>query len=175
MDGKINPHPLAVHDLSIVSGMLSDWLKHNPAPKGGFLSPVLMKRFPPPIVYMTLAAWRTGKTLLHCNEPLCRIRGETSQTDALSGEILRCQPFWIFWLDYPSDAVFVEGLGSLVGAFFNLADHDNQTNALLVLKLAQDPLSREHILMGMEYLALTDPVSTAISQQEEEDSLLLKW
>ncbi|MBA8079490.1 hypothetical protein HV056_23655 [Enterobacter asburiae] len=135
-----------------------------------------MKRFPPHIVYMKLAAWRTCKTLLHCGELLCRILGETSQTDALSVEIHRCQPFWIFWLDHPSDAAFAEGLGSLVGAFFNLADHDNQTNALLVLTLAQDPLSREHIQMGMEYLALTDPVSTAISQQEEEEeSLLLKW
>lgn len=37
----------------------SDWLKHNPAPKEGFLSPVLMKRFPPHVVYMSLAAWRT--------------------------------------------------------------------------------------------------------------------
>ncbi|MEX5385337.1 hypothetical protein WCE10_19985 [Cronobacter muytjensii] len=55
-----------------------------------------------------------------------------------------------------------------MGAFFTLADHDNQTDALLALTLAQDPLSREHIPMGMEYLALTDPVSTAISQQEEE-------
>lgn len=54
-----------------------------------------------------------------------------------------------------------------MGAFFTLADHDNQTDALLALTLAQDPLSREHIPMGMEYLALTDPVSTAISQQEE--------
>lgn len=134
-----------------------------------------MKRFPPHIVYMKLAAWRTCKTLLHFGEPLCRILGETSQNDALSGEILRCQPFWIFRLDYPSDAVFAKGLGSLVGAFFNLADHDNQTNALLVLMLAQDPLSREHIQMGMEYLTLTDPVSTAISQQEEAESLLLKW
>ncbi|MBL5911722.1 hypothetical protein JBO41_00070 [Enterobacter asburiae] len=133
-----------------------------------------MKRLPPHIVYMTLQAWRTGKTLLHCDEPFCRILRETSQTDALSGEILRCQPSWIFWLDYPSDAVFAEGLGSLVGAFFILADHENQTNALLVLTLAQDPLSREHITMVMGYFALTDPVSTAISQQEEAESLLLK-
>lgn len=57
--------------------------------------------------------------------------------------------------------------GALMSAFFTLAEHDNQTDALLALMLAQDPLSREHIPMGMKYLALTDPVSTAISQQEE--------
>ncbi|MEX5385336.1 hypothetical protein WCE10_19980 [Cronobacter muytjensii] len=73
---------------------LADWLKHNPAPKEGFLSPVLMKRFPPHIVYMALAAWRTGKTLLHCDESLFRMLGETRQTDALSGEMLRRLPFW---------------------------------------------------------------------------------
>ena len=32
----------------------SDWLKHDPAPKEGFLSLVLMKRFPPHIVHMSL-------------------------------------------------------------------------------------------------------------------------
>lgn len=52
-------------------------------------------------------------------------------------------------------------------AFSTLIDRDNQTDALLALTLAQDPLSRERIPMGMEYLALTDPVSAAISQQEE--------
>ena len=127
----------------------------------------LMKDFSPHIVYMTLAAWRTGKTLLHCDESLFRILGETRQTDALSGEMLRRLPFWGFWLDFPADTVFAEGQGALMGAFFTLADHDNQTDALLALTLAQDPLFREHIPMGMEYLALTDPVSTAISQQEE--------
>lgn len=126
-----------------------------------------MKDFPPHIGYMTLAAWRTGKTLLHCDESLFRILGETRQTDALSGEMLRRLPFWGFWLDFPADTVFAEGQGALMGAFFTLADHDNQTDALLALTLAQDPLFREHIPMGMEYLALTDPVSTAISQQEE--------
>lgn len=146
---------------------ISDWLKHNPAPKEGFLSPMLMKRFPPHIVYMSLAAWRTGKTLLHCDESLFRILGETRQTDALSGEMLRRLPFWGFWLDFPADTVFAEGQGALMGAFFTLADHDNQTDALLALTLAQDPLSREHIPLGMEYLALTNPVSTAISQQEK--------
>ena len=146
---------------------LADWLKHNPAPEEGFLCPAIMKRFPPHIVYMTLAAWRTGKTLLHCDESLFRILGETRQTDALPGEMLRRLPFWGFWLDFPADTVFAEGQGALMGAFFTLADHDNQTDALLALTLAQDPLSREHIPMGMEYLALTDPVSTAISQQEE--------
>ena len=89
--------------------------------------------------------------------------GETRQIDALSGEMLRRLPILGLWLDFPPDKVFAEGLGALMGAFFTLADHDNQTNALL----AQDPLSREHIPMGMEYLALTDPVSTAISQQGE--------
>lgn len=54
-----------------------------------------------------------------------------------------------------------------MGAIFTLVDHDNQTEALLALTLAQDPLSRDHISMGMEYLALTDPVSMAIGQQEE--------
>lgn len=127
----------------------------------------LMKDFSPHIGYMTLAAWRTGKTLLHCDESLFRILGETRQTDALSGEMLRRLPFWGFWLDFPADTVFAEGQGALMGAFFTLADHDNQTDALLALTLAQDPLFREHIPMGMEYLALTDPVSTAISQQEE--------
>ncbi|ENF6424546.1 hypothetical protein ABRF12_004285 [Salmonella enterica] len=146
---------------------LADWLKRNPAPEEGFLCPQIMKRFPPHIVYMTLAAWRTGKTLLHCDESLFRMLGETRQTDALSGEMLRRLPFWGFWLDFPADMVFAEGKGALMGAFFTLAYHDNQTDALLALTLAQDPLSREHIPMGMEYLALTDPVSTAISQQEE--------
>lgn len=146
---------------------LADWLKRNPAPEEGFLCPQIMKRFPPHIVYMTLAAWRTGKTLLHCDESLFRMLGETRQTDALSGEMLRRLPFWGFWLDFPADMVFAEGQGALMGAFFTLADHDNQTDALLALTLAQDPLSREHIPMGMEYLALTDPVSTAINQQEE--------
>lgn len=145
---------------------ISDWLKHNPAPKEGFLSPELIKRFPPHIVYMTLAAWRTGKTLLHCDESLFRILGETRQTAALSGEMLRRLPFWGFWLDFPADTVFAEGQGALMGAFFTLADHDSQTDALLALTLAQDPLSRQNIPLGMEYLALTDPVSTAISQQQ---------
>lgn len=54
---------------------ITDWLKQNPAPTEGFLSPVIMKRFPPHIVYMTLAAWRTGKTLLHCDESLFKVLG----------------------------------------------------------------------------------------------------
>lgn len=134
---------------------LNDWLKHNPGPEERFLCPVIMKRFPPHIVYMTLAAWRTGKTLLHCDESLFKSLGETRQTDALSGEMLRRLPFWGFWLDFPVDTVFAEGQG-----------------ALLALTIAQDPLSREHIPMGMEFLALTDPVSTAISQQEEGEWIL---
>ncbi|AWV26914.1 hypothetical protein CD187_12040 [Citrobacter youngae] len=146
---------------------LSNWLKHNPAPEEGFLCPVIMKRFPPHIVYMTLAAWRTGKTLLHCDESLFRVLGETRQTDALPGDMLRHLPFWGFWLDFPADTVFAEGQGALMGAFFSLADHDSQTDALLALTIAQDPLSREHIPMGMEYLPLTSPVSAAISQQQE--------
>lgn len=64
-----------------------------------------------------LAAWRTGKTLLHCDESLFWIQGETHQTDALSGEMLRRLPFWGFWLDFPADMVFSEGQGALMGAF----------------------------------------------------------
>ncbi|WP_336998373.1 hypothetical protein [Leclercia sp. M50] len=64
--------------------------------------------------------------------------------------MLRRPPYREFWLDFPADTVFAEG-----------------RDALLVLTLAQEPLSRERIPMGMEYLALTDPVSAAISQQEE--------
>jgi hypothetical protein len=146
---------------------ISDWLKHNPAPKDGFLCPELMNRIPPHIVYMALAAWRTGKTLLHCDESLFRVLGETSQTDALSGELLRRLPFWGFWLDFPADTVFAEGQGALMGAFFTLADHDNGTDALLALTLSQEPIPGRNIPLGMEYLALTDPVSTAINQQEE--------
>ncbi len=56
---------------------LAAWPKRNPAPEEGFLCPQIMKRFPPHIVYMTLAAWRTGKTLLHCDESLFRMLGET--------------------------------------------------------------------------------------------------
>ena len=52
---------------------LSDWLKQNLAPEKGFLCPAIMKRFQPHIVYMMLAAWRTGKTLLHYDESLFRI------------------------------------------------------------------------------------------------------
>ena len=89
---------------------------------------MILKRLPLHIVYMTLAAWRTGNTLL-----------------------------------FPADTVFVEGQGALMGVFFTLADHDNQTDALLALTLAQEPLTGEYIPMGMEYIALTDPVSTAIS------------
>lgn len=81
--------------------------------------------------------------------------------------MLRRLPFWGFWLEFPADTVFAEGHGALMGAFFTLADHDSQTDALLALTLAQDPLSREHIPLGMEYLALTNSVSTAISQQEK--------
>lgn len=146
---------------------LSDWLKHNPAPKEGFLCPQIMNHFPPHIVYMTLAAWRTGKTLLHCDESLFRTLGETSQSDALPGEFLRRLPFWGFWLDFPADTVFAEGQGALMGAFFTLADHDSGTDALLALTLAQDPVPGKNIPLGMEYLELTDPVSTAINQQQE--------
>lgn len=148
---------------------ISDWLKHNPAPKDGFLRHVLMKRFPPHIVYMTLTARRTGKTLLHCDESLFRIPGDTCQTDTLSGVLLRRLPFWGFWLDFPADTVFAEGQGTLMGAFITLADHDSQTEALLALTLAQDPLSWERIISGMECLALNNPVSMAISQQEERN------
>lgn len=82
-----------------------------------------------------LAARRTGKTLLHCDEFLFRILGETRQTDALSGEMLRRLPFWGFWFNLPADTVFAEGQGALMGAFFTLADHDSQTDApLLTLK-----------------------------------------
>ncbi|EOV9569176.1 hypothetical protein ACN5LI_000770 [Cronobacter turicensis] len=98
---------------------ISDWLKHNPAPKEGFLCPEIMSRFLPHIVYMNLAAWRTGKTLLHCDESLFRILGETRQTESLSGELLRRLPFWGFWLDFPTDAVFSEGQGALMGAFLH--------------------------------------------------------
>lgn len=146
---------------------ITDWLKHNPAPAEGFLSPVIMKRFPPHIVYMTLAAWRTGKTLLHCDESLFKILGETRQTDTLSGEMLRRLPFWGFWLDFPADTVFSKGQGALMGAFFTLADHSGETDALLALTLSQDPFPGRNIPLGMEYLALTDPISTAIGQQDE--------
>jgi hypothetical protein len=98
---------------------LADWLKHNPAPEEGFLCPAIVKRFPPHIVYMTLAAWRTGKTLLHCDESLFRILGETRQTDALPGEMLRRLPFWGFWLDFPADTVFAEGAGGADGRIFH--------------------------------------------------------
>jgi hypothetical protein len=81
--------------------------------------------------------------------------------------LLRRLPFWGFWLDFPADTVFAEGQGTLMGAFITLANHDSQTDALLVLTLAQDPLSWERIISGMEYLALNNPVSMAISQQEE--------
>lgn len=146
---------------------LADWLKHNPTPKEGFLCPVLMQRFPPHIVYMTLAAWRTGKTLLHCDESLFRVLIETKQSDSLSGELLRRLPFWGFWLDFPADTVFSEGQGALMGAFFTLADHDNGTDALLALTLAQHPEKSQNLPLGMEYLPLTDPVSTGIGQQVE--------
>ncbi|WP_312344776.1 hypothetical protein [Leclercia sp.] len=50
-------------------------------------------------------------------------------------------------------------------AFPTLVDHDNQTDTLLALTLAQEPVSRVHIPMEMDYLALTDPASMAISHQ----------
>lgn len=146
---------------------LADWLKHNPTPQEGFLSPPIMKHFPPHIVYMSLAAWRTGKALLHCDESLFRILGETNQSDALPGDMLRRLPFWGFWLDFPADMVFAEGQGPLLGAFFTLTDHDNGTDALLALTLAQEPLVDGNLPLGMEYLPLTAPVSTAISLQDE--------
>jgi hypothetical protein len=95
---------------------LADWLKRNPAPEEGFLCPQIMKRFPPHIVYMTLAAWRTGKTLLHCDESLfgCWVKPSDRRT---AGEMLRRLPFWGFWLDFPADTVFAEGQGALMGAF----------------------------------------------------------
>jgi len=54
---------------------------------------------------MTLAAWRTGITIFNCDESLFRIMGEIRQTDALSGEMLRCLPFWGFWLDFLADTI----------------------------------------------------------------------
>lgn len=157
---------------------LEDWLKRNPAPEEGFLCPVMMKRFPPHIVYMTLAAWRTGKTLLHYDESLFRVLGETRQTDALPGDMLRHLPFLGFWLDFPADMFFAEGQGALMGAFFPLADHDNQADALLALTLTQDPISREP-----SHQRLRPHVRKAHWQshwkgrptQGEENSMLLKW
>lgn len=81
--------------------------------------------------------------------------------------MFRRLPFWEFWLDFPAGTAFAEGQGALMDAFSTLVDHDNQTDALLALTLAQDPLSREHVPMEMDYLALTDPASMAISQHEE--------
>lgn len=54
-----------------------------------------------------------------------------------------------------------------MGAFFTLADHNCETDALLALTLSQDPFPGQNIPLGMEYLALTDPISTAIGQQDE--------
>ena len=75
--------------------------------------------------------------------------------------------FWEFWLDFTADTTFAEGQGALMDAFSTLVDRDNQTDALLALTLAQDPLSREYDPMEIDYLALTNPASMAISQQEE--------
>ena len=85
--------------------LLSDWLKYNPAPEEGSFCLLIMKRLPPRIVYMTLAAWRTGITLLHCDDSLFRILGEIRQSAVLSGEMLRRLPFWGFWLDFLADTV----------------------------------------------------------------------
>ncbi|EEX1006245.1 hypothetical protein D3981_004225 [Escherichia coli] len=115
---------------------------------------------------MTLAAWRTGKALLHCDETLFRVLGETRQSDALPGEMLRHLPFWGFWLDFPADTVFAQGQGALLGAFFTLADHDTGSDALLALTLSQDPITHGNLPLGMEYLALTGPVSATIAKQE---------
>ncbi|WP_240494331.1 hypothetical protein [Pantoea sp. 1.19] len=146
---------------------LTDWLKHHPAPAKGFLSLVIMTRFPPHSVYMTLAAWRAGKTLLHCDKSCINVLGETRQTDTLSGKRFRRRPFWGGWLGFMADTVFFNPQGALLGALFTLADHHRETDARLSLTLSQGPASGRNIPRGGTSLALSDPLSTVITQQDE--------
>ena len=123
---------------------LKDYLRTHPVPATGPLSWEALKTYTPLGEFIVLAAWRTGKTIIRCDEAL----EKTGLHDALPAGMLLRLPFWGFYLEFPSYRVAmphpdVQGIPAH-GAFITLTDAaDGRGTDLLALVVGDGAISQE--------------------------------
>ncbi|HDX8791477.1 TPA: hypothetical protein ACT15H_004448 [Klebsiella michiganensis] len=72
---------------------LKDYLRTHPVPATGPLSREALKPYTPLGEFIVLAAWRTGKTIIRCDEALLEALEKTGLHDALPAGVLLRLPF----------------------------------------------------------------------------------
>ncbi|HAT1684241.1 TPA: hypothetical protein I8Y21_005018 [Klebsiella oxytoca] len=153
---------------------LKDYLRTHPIPETGSLSREALKTYTPLKEFITLAAWRTGKTVIRCDRDLMEALDRTGLHDAMPvGALLRL-PFWGFYLEFPSYRVAMPHPDvrhiPAHGAFITLTDApDGRGTDLVTLVVGAGAFSQEgeHPIMAT-CLPLSGTTGDALSVVDAE-------
>lgn len=128
---------------------LKDYLRTHSVPATGPLSREALKTYTPLGEFIVLAAWRTGKTIIRCDEALLEALDKTGLHDVLPAGALLRLPFWGFYLEFPSYRVAmphpdVQRIPAH-GAFITLTDaaYGRGTDLLAACQLETDTLASQ--------------------------------
>lgn len=156
------------------NGWLHDYLRRHPVPDTGMLSKASVARGQPHGALMTLAAWRTGKSIVRCDGDLWDALQKTGLSEDLPGSLLCRLPFWGLYLELPPDSVplpLFDGDGLFAdGVFIALADPEKEdwTAELLAMAVSDTPSPRTgEIPVATVGLPLPDPLGPALASLPE--------
>ncbi|MIE71820.1 hypothetical protein EL06_20965 [Salmonella enterica subsp. diarizonae] len=153
---------------------LKDYLRTHPVPVTGQLSREALKTYTPLGEFIVLAAWRTGKTIIRCDEALLEALDKTGLHDALPAGALLRLPFWGFYLEFPSYRVAMPHPDvrriPAHGAFITLTDAaDGRGTNLLALVVGAGATSQEGMHPTMAtFLPVAGTTGEALSALRSE-------
>lgn len=122
---------------------LSHYLAHHQAHihVESSLSARALAHHQPHTDFITLAAWRTGKTIVRCDMSLFEALQKTGLHHTLPATLLYRLPFWGFYLELPVGQVPLphEDAGGMTshGIFFTLSDGEQGRTDVLALVVAE--------------------------------------
>ncbi|WP_337264504.1 MULTISPECIES: hypothetical protein [unclassified Serratia (in: enterobacteria)] len=166
--------PLCFMSFAQCNGWLNDYLQRHPIPDTGMLSKASLERDQPHVAFMTIAAWRTGKSIVRCDGDLWDALQKTGLSEDLPGSLLCRLPFWGGYLELPAESVplpLFEGDGLFAdGVFITLTDpaSEDWTAELLAMVVSATPSPRTgEIPMATVVLPLSDPLGPLLAEVPE--------